>query len=137
MSDEADKSISSRVVVGIHDSQAWDAVKKTIVSVPVSASPVASTKDIEKNQNQAAANQAAAAAANMNHIHNILVHNIQTNAVIPRLQYVNSSSFANYDHANSQEHVKLCSKLIVFDFNFNMFLGRLFFYYFKLDECFK
>ena len=122
MSDEADKSISSRIVVGIHDSQAWDAVKKTIVEIPISASPV--TKDSEKNPNQAAANAAAAAAASINHIHNTLVHNIQTNAVIPRLKYVNSSLYANYDHANSQEHVKLCSKLIVFDFNYNMFSGK-------------
>lgn len=109
---------TTRVVVGIHDNNSWESFKKTIQEMPIFLS----------NNDAAAKAQTATSNASVNStnsLHNMLVQNLQTNSILPRLNYADSSSLSNlnFDHESFQHEIKLASKVLVFDFNTNIFSG--------------
>ena len=104
-SDES-SSITTRVVIGIHDSTLWDTIKKNVQETHNSPGSDKHTTAINSNYN-----------------HNLLVQTVQTQAVISRLAYVSNSLSGDYYCHNPDESVKLCCKVLVFDFNHNIFNG--------------
>ena len=65
--------------------------------------------------------------------HNLMVQIAQTQANISRLDYVNTSLSASYYCKEPKEQVKLCCKVLVFDFNFGIFKGSYVLFY-KTNE---
>ena len=103
-----EESITTRVVIGIHDATLWDTVRKSVQEIHLVGD--------KQNSNQNA-------STNSNYNHNLLVQTVQTHSTISRLDYANTSLKADYYCQNPQEKVKLCCKVLVFDFNFSVLKG--------------
>ena len=97
----SNKAIITRAIIGLHDVNAWENYKKNSQDSPTSASPIASNNMAQSNQS-------------------ILAQNVQTQAKIPRLNYVTGSAKSDYFSYNLNEQVKLGFKLLVFDINLNL-----------------
>ena len=104
------KTISTRIVIGLSDMATWDSTKKLLLENPQSAINFSDPKSQAYQQSL--------------HLHNTLMHNVQTELTITRLDYIESSSTPNYDHINQQFDLKLACKILSFDFNFGIFQGN-------------
>ena len=90
--------LTTRCALGIHDASAWELIKKN-------------------SQDSLPQNDSTAATSDLN----LLVGNVQQQAIIPRLGFTNSEKSVNY--STNEDSVKLACKLVVFDFSFKMFLA--------------
>lgn len=104
------KTISTRVAVGLSDSATWDSTKKQLSENPQSAINISDPKSQAYQQSL--------------HLHNILMQNVQTDLVVTRLDYIESSSTPNYDYINQEFKLNLACKFLVFDFNFGLLQGK-------------
>ena len=103
----------------MHDPTAWDTIRKT-----TSETFQTTMESISKSPNLNPSNV-------INH-HNILTQNLQTQPVISRLQYTNSSLRPNYYTPNTFDQVKLGCKILVLDVKLNNFMGN----FLKIKEIF-
>ena len=108
-----EESITTRVVIGIHDAILWDTVKKSV-------------QEINSAGDKQSSN--ANTTINSNYNHNLLVQTVQTQSTISRLDYINTSLKVDYYCQNPQEKIKLGCKVLIFDFNFNILKGKSLFY---------
>ena len=102
--------LTTRCALGIHDASAWEMIKKNSQDSMPQNDPA--TSDL-----------------------NLLVGNVQQQAIISRLGFTNSEKTVNY--SASEDSVKLACKLVVFDFNFNMFLASKYNFIFGIIKIFK
>ncbi|CAF0746511.1 unnamed protein product [Brachionus calyciflorus] len=105
--DDSTKLISTRVAIGLYDNASWEVTKKQINDNPQSV--------INNSDPKSAAYQQSL------HLHNALMPNVQTDSVITRLDYIDSSSTPNYDYINQEFKVQLASKCLLFDINYSIF----------------
>ena len=122
--EEAEKCITTRVVIGIHENTVWETIKKGI-------------QELHHNPATVDKKDPQSAASNTNYNHNLLVQTAQTQSSISRLDYVNSPLQADYYCREPNEQVKLCCKVLVFDFNFNILKGLFLCLIFWLGGVFK
>ena len=105
----SEEFITTRVAIGIHDINLWETIKKSVQEIH-------SAGDKNPNNNS---------VVSSHYNHNLLVQTVQTQSTISRFDYTNSTLKADFYCENPQENVKLCCKVIVFDFNFNILKGKI------------
>lgn len=141
----SEKSISTRIVLGIHDPTVWEnTIRKGLNEMTLEFNKTAQK---QQNQQQAGGENIAAGSATISNInvqhHNLVVQGAQTDSVIPRppnpgLTNINTQpDYCNYYYQEDTETsvpllpksphqqrpavMKLACKVVAFDFNFSIF----------------
>lgn len=114
---QGERKIMTRVAVGVHLPSSWEITKKTLSESSLGAS---------FNQNL------DAAATTSNLTHNSIVQGMQTNSVIARMQYSHLSSRPDFVHPSLVDHIKLASKVLLFEFSYRFLNGISFFFNFNM-----
>jgi WD40 repeat protein len=124
ITNEASGEVSTKVCVGLHDLPLWEQTRKQILdtspTMTSSGTPEQQTAVPRSMTRRATAIATAmSSSSSVGFIQNILLQSTQP--LLNRLENVNPLISKNYDESNTVDKVKLCSKILVFELNLNMF----------------
>lgn len=99
---QGERKIVTRVAVGIYQPASWDITKKALAE---SALTTSFNPNVDSTGNLT---------------HNSIVQCLQTNGILPRMQYSHLSSEPDFVHTARSSLIKLASKVLLFEFSYRL-----------------